>query len=102
MDFLSHELWGALVFCPKGGRKYIAGVSLGMAPNLLFFGLFHVTHRDWLVSRPAGEISGPPALSILPAYVFLANNLTHSFVMWSVLLGLLWFTTRTRPWLWAA
>ena len=102
MDILAHGLWGGLAFCPKGGRKYVAGMTLGMAPDLLSFGVFHVTHPNWMLSRLAGEISGPPALSILPAYVFHAYNLTHSFVIWSMAFVLLWFLARTPPWIWAA
>ena len=77
-------------------------MTLGMAPDLFSFGLFHLTHPNWMISRLAGEISGPPALSILPGYVFHAYNLTHSFVIWSIVFMLLWVIGRTPLWLWAA
>jgi len=102
MDVLAHGLWGGLAFCPEGGRKYLAGMGLGMAPDLLSFGLFHLTHPNWMVSRLAGEISGPPALSILPAYVVHAYNLTHSFVVWTIVFLVLWFFDRAWRWVWAA
>ncbi len=73
-----------------------------MAPDLLSFGVFHVIHPGWIGRRLAGEISGPPALSILPPYVFHAYNVTHSLVVWAVAFFLLWFLIKKPPWLLAA
>ena len=36
-----------------------------MAPDLLSFGVFHVTHPGWISLRLLGKISGPPALTLL-------------------------------------
>lgn len=99
MDVVAHGLWGGVAFCPQGRRKFFAGVAVGMAPDLLPFGLFHVTHPGWMVSRLAGEISGPPALSLLPAYVFHAYNMTHSLVVWTVVFTLLWLLAKNPRWL---
>jgi len=49
--------------------------------------------------RLAGEISGPPALAILPPYLFHAYNVTHSLVVWAATFFLLWLTTKHPPWL---
>jgi membrane-bound metal-dependent hydrolase YbcI (DUF457 family) len=49
--------------------------------------------------RLAGEISGPPALTILPPYLFHAYNVTHSLVVWAAVFFLLWLTTKHPPWL---
>ena len=102
MDVVAHGLWGGVAFCPQGHRKFFAGAALGMAPDLLSFGLFHVTHPGWMVSRLAGEISGPPALSMLPAYVFHAYNMTHSLAVWTAVFIVLWFLAKNPPWLLAA
>ncbi|MGH7826129.1 MAG: hypothetical protein ACREQ7_13260 [Candidatus Binatia bacterium] len=99
MDVLAHGLWGGLPFGPQGRRKFFAGLLVGMAPDLLSFGLFHVTHPDWIVSRLAGELSGPPALSILPAYVFYSYNVTHSLIVWLVTFFLIWIIKKSPPWL---
>src|SRR5258708_29425921 len=90
MDVIAHGLWGGAVFYAQGRKKFFAGVLLGMAPDLLSFGVFHVTHPGWFTERLAGKISGPPALTLLPRYVFHAYNVTHSLVVWAVAFFLLW------------
>ena len=99
MDVVAHGLWGGALFCRRGRRKFLAAVLLGMAPDLLSFGAFHVMQPGWIIGRLAGEISGPPALSILPAYVFYAYNFTHSLIVWSAVFFLLWRLRTRPPWL---
>ncbi len=99
MDVAAHGLWGGALFYRQGQRKYFAAARIGMAPDLLSFGVFHVTHPRWIAMRLAGEISGPPALGILPAYVFHAYNLTHSLVVWCIAFSLLWVLLKKPPWL---
>jgi membrane-bound metal-dependent hydrolase YbcI (DUF457 family) len=98
MDVVAHGLWGGALFYRQGRRKYFAAALIGMAPDLLSFGVFHVTHPRWIAMRLAGEISGPPALGILPSYVFHAYNLTHSLIVWSVVFSLLWLILKKPPW----
>lgn len=102
MDILAHGLWGGAPFYPKGAKKFAAAFFLGMAPDLLSFGLFHVTRPGWLKLRLAGEISGPPPLSMLPEFLFRAYNLTHSLVVWAALFVVIWMIKRHPPWLFLA
>jgi membrane-bound metal-dependent hydrolase YbcI (DUF457 family) len=99
MDVVAHGLWGGALFYRQRPRKYFAAALIGMAPDLLSFGVFHITHPRWIAMRLAGEISGPPALNILPPYVFYAYNLTHSLVVWFVAFSLLWVILKKPPWL---
>jgi len=99
MDVVAHGLWGGALFYTRGRGKFFAGALIGMAPDLLSFGVFHVNRPGWLLSRLAGEISGPPALSILPAYVFHAYNLTHSLVVWALAFSLLGLVKKSPPWI---
>jgi hypothetical protein len=99
MDVVAHGLWGGAPFYAQGRKCFFAGVLLGMAPDLLSFGVFHVIHPTWITLRLMGEISGPPALSLLPPYVFHAYNLTHSLFVWSVVFLLVWQLTKRPPWL---
>ena len=99
MDVIAHGLWGGALFFPQGRKKFFAGFLIGMAPDLLSFGVFHVMHPQWITLRLAGKISGPPALTILPPYVFHAYNLTHSLFVWAVAFMLLWRLTKNPPWL---
>ena len=102
MDVVAHGLWGGALFCRRGRRQFFGGLIVGMAPDLLSFGVFHVMHPRWILLRLAGEISGPPAFSILPAYVFYAYNLTHSLVVWAIAFSLLWLFIKRPPWLFGA
>ena len=99
MDVIAHGLWGGAAFFAQGRKQFLAGILIGMAPDLLSFGVFHVTHPGWLTLRLAGQISGPPALTLLPPYVFHAYNITHSLIVWAVAFFLLWQLTRKPPWL---
>ena len=99
MDVIAHGLWGGAPFYAQGRKRFLAAVLIGMAPDLLSFGVFHVTHPGWLTLRLVGKISGPPALTLLPPYVFHAYNITHSLVVWAVAFFLLWRLTKKPTWL---
>ena len=102
MDTLAHGLWGGIAFYPQGAKKYAAAFTLGMAPDLLSFGLYHVSNPGWLSLRLVGKVSGPPPLSTLPEFVFHAYNLTHSLLVWVVLFALLWAMLKYPPWVFLA
>lgn len=98
MDVVAHGLWGGAPFATRGRRLFLIAVGLGMAPDLLSFGALHVTRPGWIVGRVLGEISGPPAFSILPAYVFYAYNVTHSLIVWAAAFLGLWRLIKRPPW----
>ena len=102
MDVVAHGLWGGAAFVSQGRRKFTAAVILGMAPDLLSFGLFHITHPQWIEARVLGQVSGPPPLEILPGFVFYAYNLTHSLLIWSLLFAVIWAWSRRCPWVFLA
>jgi membrane-bound metal-dependent hydrolase YbcI (DUF457 family) len=102
MDVVAHGLWGGALFYPQGRKQFLAGALLGMAPDLLSFGVYHATDPGWLTERVLGNISGPPALASLPPYVFHAYNFTHSVIVWAVTFSLLWALFKKPPWLLAA
>lgn len=99
MDVVSHGLWGAAAFCPRGRKKFLGGLLAGMAPDLLSFGVFHVMYPGWIALRLAGQISGPPPLSMLPPYVFHAYNVTHSLVVWAAVFLALWVAVKPPAWI---
>ena len=99
MDVVAHGLWGGALFYSQGRKKFLAGFVVGMAPDLLSFGAFHVTRPGWIVGRLAGETSGPPPFALLPAYVFYAYNVTHSLFVWALAFFLLWWFMKGPPWL---
>jgi len=98
MDTLAHGLWGGVGFYAAGRGKFASAFILGMAPDLLSFGLFHASHPDWIVQRFSGRASGPPPLALLPEFVFHAYNLTHSLVIWGAFFALIWLLRKSPPW----
>ena len=102
MDVLAHGLWGGAGFLSRDRRTFAAAFVLGMAPDLLSFGLFYLTDPQWISRRFLGEDSGPPPISILPEFVFHAYNFTHSLVALSALSGLIWVLRRNPPWVFLA
>ncbi len=99
MDTLAHGLWGGIGFYSRGFKSYAAAFIIGMAPDLLSFGPFFLTHPVWVRLRLAGKISGPPPLSLISNYVFYTYDVTHSLVIWAALFGLLWFMKNRPLWL---
>jgi len=63
MDVVAHGLWGGALFLRQSRKLFLAALLIGMAPDLISFGVFHMMHPEWLGLRLAGKISGPPALS---------------------------------------
>lgn len=102
MDTLAHGLWGGVAFYPHGAKRFAAAFALGMAPDLLSFGLYHVSNPGWLSLRFAGKVSGPPPLSILPPFLFYTYNLTHSLLVWALLFVLTWALRKQPPWVFSA
>jgi hypothetical protein len=102
MDTLAHGLWGGALFLRRPRREFFAAMFLGMTPDLLSFGIFHATHPGWISRRIMGEISGPPDLATLPAYVFHTYNITHSLIVWAAVFVLLWLIRKKPAWIVAA
>ena len=98
MDILAHGLWGGAGFYPQGTKRFGQAFLVGIAPDLVSFGLFHLSRPEWIKMRLAGEISGPPPLAMIPYYVFHAYNLSHSLIIWAGVFGLIWFLARKPPW----
>ncbi|HEY0906024.1 MAG TPA: hypothetical protein VGE17_02370, partial [Methylophilus sp.] len=74
MDTFSHALWGYGLF---GFRKYPKFAALmGAMPDLISFGALFFTR---LVD--GSYTWGKPALASLPAWIYPAYSVGHSFVM---------------------
>lgn len=82
MDTLSHALWGYGLF---GFRKFPKFAALmGAMPDLISFGAFIVLR---LVQ---GDYHfGKPALTSLPAWIYPAYSVGHSFIVAFTVIGLI-------------
>mgnify|MGYP000682885974 CR=1 FL=1 len=72
MDTLSHAVWGGGLFGFRG-HIWIA-LFFGAFPDLLSFGLWLPLH----MFENGLSFSRPPPLDLIPSWVFISYNLTHS------------------------
>lgn len=89
MDTLSHALYGGVAFGRSSRISYWKAFFFGMAPDLFSFGIFTITTVLGLVSGPDWS-AGPPDPSSIPQYVHTMYDITHSFVVFGVVFGLVW------------
>jgi len=85
MDTLSHTLWGGGLFGFRGHIKL--ALLFGAFPDLVSFGL-------WLPGHvfENGIGNGPPDLALLPGWLFVSYDVTHSLLVAgaAVALAALW------------
>ncbi len=97
MDTLSHGLWGGLVFGRNNKRNYWWAFSFGLLPDLLSFGLFTVAQILGFGTRVQWS-GGPPDVTLIPSYVDIMYNYTHSLIIAAIVFGLIWLIMK-KPWL---
>jgi hypothetical protein len=95
MDTLSHGLWGSLAFGRRNRLSFWLAFFFGVAPDIFSFGIFLASNFLGFTERPDWS-QGPPDPSLIPTYVHVAYNWTHSLVVFAVVFGLVWFIRR-RP-----
>jgi hypothetical protein len=94
MDIISHGLWGGVGFGRKNKRLFFLAVLFGMLPDLLSFGVFTVA--TWFGINPRPDWSaGTPPMELIPEYVHVLYNITHSLVVFTLVCGLLWWLARS-------
>lgn len=86
MDFVAHALWSFALFC-RTKDKWLAAF-FGVLPDFLSFG------PHFAASALNGFEFGKPELSSIPEYVFIAYNVTHSLVIFAIVLGLVYLFTK--------
>ncbi len=76
-----------------------AGISI--LPDVLTEGLFMVLHLLDIGGMPGWE-SGHPDISDYPLFAQSLYNMTHSFVIFAAVFGLLWVVAKKPVWIVAA
>jgi magnesium-transporting ATPase (P-type) len=89
-------LWTGALYkrAPKkqlSSAKVWLSVFFGVAPDLLSFGILFTSYflRNGL-NRPEFLTLEPPDPSLIPNYVSVAYNYTHSLVVFAVIFALVW------------
>ena len=97
MDILSHGLWGAIAFGRRNRPSFWLAFVIGLAPDLLSFGILYIAVALGLADRPDFS-SGTPPESSIPPYVHQLYNVTHSFVVFLLVFFLVWTLCRGPVW----
>jgi len=96
MDIISHGLWGGIVFGRKNKRDFWWAFALGVMPDLFSFGIFTVATTLGFSTRI--NWGGHPMDSLVPEYVHLLYNISHSLVTFVVVFGVI-YLIRKKPFL---
>lgn len=89
MDIVSHGLWGAVAFGRRNRSSFWLAFVIGLAPDLLSFGVLWTAVVLGLAEKPDFSHGTPPESSI-PQYVHHLYNVTHSFIIFLVVFLLIW------------
>ncbi|MBI2023507.1 hypothetical protein HYT01_03025 [Candidatus Giovannonibacteria bacterium] len=90
MDIFAHALWTGAAYktVPKekwSAKKVWLSVFFGVAPDLFSFGILFVSYfLQKGLKRPEFLTQGPPPMSLIPDYVSVAYNYTHSLIIFSL------------------
>jgi membrane-bound metal-dependent hydrolase YbcI (DUF457 family) len=97
MDIVSHGLWGAVAFGRRNRSSFWLAFVIGLAPDLLSFGVLWTAVVLGLAEKPDFSHGTPPESSI-PHYVHYLYNVTHSFIVFFVAFLLMWFLLKRPLW----
>lgn len=98
MDTLSHALWGRGLFGYRGYRWL--PIFFGVFPDLLSFGTLFVIR----IIKGDLNYSGLPTLESLlqlepfPGWIFVMDNITHSFVTAFFFISIMYYFKRELVW----
>ena len=97
MDIVSHGLWGAITFGRKSRSSFWLAFVVGLAPDLLSFGILYAAAMLGLAETPDFSQGTPPESSI-PLYVHHLYNVTHSFIVFLSVFLITWFLLKRPLW----
>jgi hypothetical protein len=95
VDILSHGLWGGIAFGRRNRPSFWLAFVLGLAPDLLSFGILFFAAALGMAEKPDFSQGTPPESSI-PQYVHHLYNVTHSLIVFLAAFFLVW-ALRKRP-----
>jgi membrane-bound metal-dependent hydrolase YbcI (DUF457 family) len=97
MDIVSHGLWGAIAFGRKSRSSFWLTFVIGLAPDLLSFGILWTAAMVGVEDKPDFSHGTPPESSI-PQYVHHLYDVTHSFIVFLIVFLLIWFLLKRPLW----
>jgi hypothetical protein len=97
VDILSHGLWGGVAFGRRSRRSFWLAFVLGLAPDLLSFGILWAAVILGVAKKPDFSHGTPPEATI-PEYVHALYNVTHSFLVFLLVFFVVWVLHRRPMW----
>ena len=97
MDFVSHALWGGIVFGRRTKKAFVTAAGISILPDVLTEGLFAVLLFLNMGGMPGWD-QGHPNISAYPIWAQNFYNFTHSFVVFTLLFLLIWAFARKPVW----
>ncbi len=98
MDFISHGLWGSVLFGRSDKEAFFWSLFIGMAPDVFSFGPYIVgtwlgifPHPDWSSGRH------PESLEI-PFFTHIAYDITHSLIIFLGVVFLFYYFREKMFW----
>ncbi|BCA53828.1 hypothetical protein W02_09680 [Nitrospira sp. KM1] len=97
MDIISHGLWGAVLFGRKTRWSFWLAFVIGLAPDLLSFGILWTAAALGMSDRPDFSHGTPPESSI-PRYVHHLYDVTHSLIVFLLTFFTTWMLLKQPLW----
>jgi len=97
MDFISHGLWGGIAFGRKNKINFWWSFFIGIAPDILSFGVFFAMTILGFVDRPNFGV-GPHDSNSFPSIIYILYNITHSLIIFGVIFLMVWIILK-KPFL---
>lgn len=95
MDTLSHGLYGGIAVGRRSKKDYAIAFLFGVLPDLLSFGpLFVLSFLGLHEFHRTPE--GIPDAASIPHFVYAAYDVTHSLVVYAVVVGLLYVVSKKK------
>lgn len=101
MDIFSHALWGGVSIGRKNKKIFLLAAGISVLPDVLTEGLFFILYLLDIGGMPGWE-QGHPNITDYPLYAQYLYNITHSLVIFAIVVGPLWLVARRAVWIVAA
>lgn len=97
MDVISHGLWGGIAFGRKNPKNFLIAFLIGMAPDVFSFGVYMIAR---LLGFAGLSVSGGHMdQGLVPQYVHMLYNFTHSLFIFFIVFLIVWFFLKKPYWL---
>jgi hypothetical protein len=102
MDVISHGLWGGAALGRKNKKTFWLVFGISMMPDILSFGIFWVANILGLSKSPHWDGGHHMVSSMIPNYVHMLYNFTHSLVIFGAAFLIVYLIRKKPLWPMAA